>query len=457
MTSNTRNNNSAVTVLLNVCRVVCLSVLMVWSQFVTAQNQNATAATVFLPAIDNAADIRMPVDFRRVEFYLITVDVGNHVWDNFGHTALRMVDENSGTDLVFNWGLFDTSVGYVRFAANFARGIMEYQLGVSPPNWELSRYQAEARTIWQDRLVLTTAQKQRLYQRLAWNLRAENIVYDYDYFFDNCTTRVRDYLDEALGGSISARSGALSSNTFRDEVQSHYASLPLIAFSLDVLMNQRIDRRMSQWEQMFLPSQLRARLNQLDLLDNSEVLAEFTPPAPGINPYYWVALLLLPLLILLLSVRRASIASFSSQPGFTLRAPALSYRLLGLTGVAIVVFSGVYGSMMVLGWLFSAHLDTHANINLLLFWPTDLLGLLITLRWLLLGSAPAVSRLRHQLIAFYMAMHVLAALAYVFLGITGFSHQSTGALMLFVVPVLILFALVVSVVGFKQVRSMRFN
>src|SRR5690606_24001953 len=183
----------------------------------------------------------------------------------------------------------------------------------------------------------TTAQKQRLYQRLAWNLRAENIVYDYDYFFDNCTTRVRDYLDEALGGSIAERSRAFSSNTFRDEVQSHYASIPLIAFSLDVLMNERIDRRMSQWEQMFLPAQLRDQLNRLGLLDRSEVLAQFTPPAPGINAYYVAALLLLPLMLLLLSVRRASIASFSSQPGFTLRVPALSYRLLGLVGVVVLL------------------------------------------------------------------------------------------------------------------------
>ena len=399
----------------------------------------------------------MPADFSRVEFYLITVDVGDHVWDNFGHTALRMVDENSGTDIVFNWGLFDTSVGYVRFAANFARGVMDYQLGVSPPNWEFSRYQAEARTIWQDRIVLTNAQKQRLYQRLSWNLRAENIVYDYDYFFDNCTTRVRDYLDEALGGAVADRSRALSSDTFRDEVQSHYASLPLIAFSLDVLMNSRIDRRMTQWEQMFLPAQLRNQLNRSGLLDNSEVLAQFTPPEAGINPYYLVAALLIPLLMLLLSVRRASIASFTSQPGFTLRAPWLNYRLLGLVALVVAVFSGVYGTIMLLGWLFSAHLDTHANINLMLFWPTDLLGVFFALHWLVAGAAPAVSRLRQQTVVFYMVMHIVAALIYVFMGISGLSGQNTVSLMLFVVPVLILFAMVVSVAGLRATRSMRFD
>lgn len=436
-------------------------------KFVFAQDANPAAATGQeasislndrgLPLIDNAASILVPVDLNRLQFFLITVDVGNHLWDNFGHTALRMVDENSGTDIVFNWGLFDTSVGYMRFGANFVRGIMEYQLGVSPPHWELSRYQGEARTVWQDRLILTNPQKLQLYQRLSWNLRPENIVYNYDYFFDNCTTRVRDFLDEAMDGTLAARSQTLVQNSFRDEVQSHYANLPLIAMSLDVLMNSRIDRQMTQWEQMFLPASLRQHLNRLGLLADGEILAQFTPPADGPNPYLAVIALLIPLILLFLSVRKASIASFSSQPGFTLRAPGLSYRVLGLIAVAICLFSGVYGSIMVLGWLFSAHLDMHANINLMLFWPTDLLGLVMAMRWTLMGRAPAVSRGRNQFIMLYMALHVVSAIVYVLMGLIGLSEQDTTSLKVFVVPVLIVFALIVSIAGLRPVRSLRFT
>ena len=184
--------------------VLLLALGILWSAVLPAQVDNQPAGNAVqltaqdLPVIDDLSSIRLPADWNRVQFFLITVDVGNRLWDNFGHTALRMVDENSDTDIVFNWGLFDTSVGYLRFGANFARGVMEYQLGVSPPHWELSRYQGEARTVWQDRITLTNAQKLQLYQRLSWNLRPENIVYSYDYFFDNCTTRVRDYLNEAL-------------------------------------------------------------------------------------------------------------------------------------------------------------------------------------------------------------------------------------------------------------------
>jgi hypothetical protein len=99
----------------------------------------------------------------------------------------------------------------------------------------------------------------------------------------------------------------------------------------------------------------------------------------------------------------------------------------------------------------------HANINLLLFWPTDLMGLLLATRWTLMGSAPAVTRGRNQFVMIYMALHLLAAIVYVFLGLTGFTRQDTMSLMVFVVPVLVLFALVVSTAGLRSVRSLRFT
>ena len=75
-----------------------------------------------LPEITNPQSIRLPADLSQVDFYLVTVDVGNNIWDNFGHTALRVVDRSSNSDLVFNWGLFDASVGNVTFASNFFEG-----------------------------------------------------------------------------------------------------------------------------------------------------------------------------------------------------------------------------------------------------------------------------------------------------------------------------------------------
>ncbi len=446
-----------------------LTVLFVWLAVCAGVQAAEEVQGLVLPDIANPQAIRLPADFNQVDYYLITVDVGNRVWDNFGHTALRVVDRNSNSDLIFNWGLFDASVGNVTFASNFFRGILDYQLGVSPPAWELGRYERERRTVWQDRLNLTTAQKATLYRRLAWNLREENIVYSYQYFFDNCTTRVRDYLDEALGGRLREQSRPPTQRSFRDEVQSHYASVPPIALSLDILMNSRIDRPMTRWESMFLPATLRDRLLEFPsdvfdgaqrrpLLDDSQVLLEFTPPAPGPQAYPLLgAVLGGAVVFLFLSLRRIPLSSFSSQSGFTLRVPALSYRLLGAVALLFSLLGGILGLIMSVAWRESGHLDLHHNLNLLLFWPTDLLGLVYALRWLLSGRACHIGTGSLAFIKFYLLLHLLAALAYAVTALTGIAEQDVGALLLFVVPAMTGFFLVLWNAGFSGIRRIRFT
>jgi hypothetical protein len=422
-----------------------------------------------LPEITSPQSIRLPADLSQVDFYLVTVDVGDNIWDNFGHTALRVVDRSSNSDLVFNWGLFDASVGNVTFASNFFQGILNYQLGVSPPAWEFGRYEREQRSVWQDHLNLTTAQKATLYRRLAWNLREENIVYSYQYFFDNCTTRVRDYLDEALGGRLAEQSRAQVPRTFRDEVLSHYATVPTIAVSLDILMNERIDRRMTRWESMFLPATLRTELlafssdvmsgvQRQPLLDEPQVVMEFTPPAAGPNAYHVLgAALAGAVLFLFLTLKRIPISSFSSRSGFTLRLPALSYRVMGIMALLLCLVGGSYGLIMAAAWRESEHLDLHNNLNLLLFWPTDILGLLFSLRWLISGRVCQLGKTTVTLIKLYLLLHLFAAIGYVFVALAGIASQDVVSLLIFVVPALMGFAVLVWNAGFSAIRRISFS
>lgn len=418
-----------------------------------------------LPPIGDRDSIELPEDPEQLHFYLITVDVGDNVWDNFGHTALRVVDESNDTDLIFNWGLFDPGIGYLRFGGRFLRGIMDYQLGVYPTDRELERYRFQQRTVWQDRINLATDQKRRLYQRLAWNLRDGNIVYDYDYFFDNCTTRVRDYLNEAMQGELAEQSRALVPRSFREEVRDHYASLPVVALSLDVLLNSRVDRRTTEWEQMFLPLRLREELGQIGnsateppaLLGDSQVLMEFPAPESGPDVWLLAGSLWLPLLFLLACLRRVPITSFSSRQGFTLRLPWFSYRLLGLLVLTIAMASGILGSMMLFGWLASALEDLHHNLNLLLFWPTDLFGVVYGLYWLLIGSSRELSGRWHQLVTLYLLAHVLAALVYLVVGLTGISVQQVDMLMLTLVPQLLAVAVLVLAAGVHPAKGLSFT
>lgn len=424
-------------------------------------------APVSVQAVESVPDdyvVTLPDDLSKLQFYLITVDVGNHLWDNFGHTALRMVDDNNLTDTVFNWGLFDTSDGLLVFSFNFFKGIMNYQLGTFPPRNEFAQYRNEERTVWQDRINLNNAEKAVLFRRLMWNLEPENIVYPYQYFFDNCTTRVRDYLDEALGGRIHAATQGPTAHTFRDMVLYHYQTLGVIELSLDILMNSNIDRTISEWEEMFLPWSLRTRLMRIpadvtvdglrpQLLSDSETLFAFPVPEAQTNPYYVAATgLLIPIALLSLMLRRIPMSYFATHSRISLRYPGFSFRLLGLVGVLTALCAGIFGCMMLGGWFFSGHEDLFHNWNLLLFWPTDFLGVLVAGRWLLQARPWPMTHNTAPFINHYLFFKLLGLAAYAVVAGLGIGAQSLFDLLVYLVPGLFLLTVLTWTVGFEPAR-----
>jgi len=404
-------------------------------------------------------------DPSKLEFYLITVDVGNNVWDNFGHSALRVVDGLAGTDTIYNWGVFEVRDGPVAFAYDFFIDELEYRLATQSTQREIDNYRAQKRTVWQDELRLSAAQKQRLLARLNWNRAPENLYYDYDYFFDNCTTRIRDYLDEALDGAISAHVATMAGATFRDQVRIHYASLQPISFSLDVIMNSNLDREMSGWESLFLPLNLQASLAQLkgvnpqedreaSFFGRREMLLNYEAPAPQRDFYRTASLIALCLtlyfLFMLKRIRRSYFATHS-QLGF--RAAGVNFRLFGGLNVVLFGVSGIYGFLMLGSWFFSGHEDLHHNVNLLLFWPTDLLGAVIALRWLFLAQPWSLTNNNKPFMVYYFFAKFSAVIFYSVATAFGFFEQDTLQIALFIVPWLLLLGLLGWLVGFDASRS----
>lgn len=417
-----------------------------------------------LEAIESPQSYPVPADMSGVHFYLITVDVGDKVWDNFGHTALRVLDENSNTDLVFNWGVFRIDGGPVAFSYNFFKGIMNYELGTQSPTQEFAMYRAQERSVWQDRINLTNPQKEVLYRRLLWNLEPENTVYPYQYFFDNCTTRVRDYLDEALSGRIAAANSGVTESTFRDQVQEHYESVALIGFSLNVLMNSNIDRPMTEWEEMFLPLRLRDRLYQIEsdvaengvrnkLLSDPQQIMTFPPPTVETDPYQLASIVLLaPVLFLLLMLKKIPMSYFATHSRIGLKLAGINFRILGLLGILTALFSGIYGTLMLGSWFVSEHMDLHHNINLLLFWPTDLLGLLVALRWLVLCKPWPMTHNSTPFLNYYMIAHLLGMLIYVAVMFLQLVDQSGMNIAIYVVPGFAAFTALIWLVGFEPAK-----
>lgn len=383
-----------------------------------------------------------------IDIFLHTVDVGNLVYNNFGHTAIRVRDRFNRTDRVYNWGIFDFD-NPIPFALNFYKGNLYYRLGDYPFSAAMRSYNYEHRTVWEDRIFLTNEQKKIFLDRLKWNMRPENRSYSYQYFFDNCSTRPRDYLDEALGGVLSAHAkDELTSKTFREQVMEGYAFNPGMDVLLDLGMNSNIDRYMTRWESMFHPLHLRDGLIDYSrskhfLIGESRILVDFQ--RPGTYPGLGHAILLIvggiPLALI-------GIALYAQQ-----KKGAFSKRLLrffAFWSLPWTMAGALFGFLMCLNWIASGHMDLHHNANMLLFWPTDLI-LLLVVGWIFIkGRQFALRPQAYRFMQVYLVGHLLGSLLLPVLRMFGFIHQNVDRVSVFLLPPYLIMILLLFRVGIRR-------
>ena len=190
---------------------------------------------------------------------LLTISPGADLYSTFGHTALWIKDPVQGFDYVFNYGTFDfgepTLVGQLEFGIKFARGKLPYMLSVHGMDVLLYGSQRDNRSVIAQTLNLTDAQKNRLFILLQENYKPENRYYHYDFFYDNCTTRVRDMLQKVCGDSL--RFGQKIENlTFRQWIDRYARQLPWADFGMDLGVAVTADKPATASESMFLPDNL---------------------------------------------------------------------------------------------------------------------------------------------------------------------------------------------------------
>lgn len=136
-----------------------------------------------------------------VQVELITIGPGQYYWEAFGHTALRV--KTPEADYMYGFGYFDFEDE--DFFINFARGEMQYFMGIQETQDELAAYQNQGRKIWSQKLLLSSTQKQELLTRLHFLAQPQNRYYHYDYFLNNCTSRIRDILDNITHQDLSSQ------------------------------------------------------------------------------------------------------------------------------------------------------------------------------------------------------------------------------------------------------------
>jgi hypothetical protein len=200
--------------------------------------------------------------------YLMTMGQGDMVWERYGHNAIGIRDARAGTDVVYNWGLF--SFDEPGFIGRFLRGEMMYWMGAQDAATTIAQYRLSNRTVEVQELNLSPPQRVALRDFIQYNAREENKYYRYDYFLDNCSTRVRDALNGVLGGALKQATDTIRTGTsYRWHALRLMAEDRLTVVGIDIGLGRPTDREISAWEEMFIPMKVRDRVRELRVPDDS--------------------------------------------------------------------------------------------------------------------------------------------------------------------------------------------
>ena len=285
----------------------------------------------------------------------------------FGHSAIRVVDPANGIDRTYNYGTFDFD--RPNFYLNFTRGYLYYRLSVGDyPNFERF-YKYFGRFIHEQILELNRTERQLLFDYLENNALPENAGYFYDYFYDNCATRIRDVLIAVFGDRLRFDGTYIMEERTIRELTDLYIrdNVPWGDLGIDICLGLPMDKTASPFEHMFLPDYIEAGFanayisiaggRERPLVKQTRVLYEGRDIETStlIRPatLFWFVLLII-----------AGLSYQSYRSGRPFR--GLDFTLFGLTGLL--------GLLLVLLWFATNHVAAANNLNLLWAFPLHIVA-----------------------------------------------------------------------------------
>ncbi len=205
---------------------------------------------------------------------VLTCGAGDEFYTSFGHTAIRVCDTARGLDMVYNYGTFDFDTPH--FYWTFARGKLNYCLSRSSFEDFMLEYRYEGRAVWEQRLRLSEQEVNNLYLMLETNYLPEYRYYMYDFFRDNCATRVRDMVRDCLcHDRLSPECRRDTNLSYRNILyQSTEGTLLWWRLAIDMALGVRCDQRCSNYEYMFSPLKMMEQFDTLTRVGSGEPVAE---------------------------------------------------------------------------------------------------------------------------------------------------------------------------------------
>ena len=284
------------------------------------------------------------------------------LYSAFGHSGIRVYDPVLDIDDAYNWGVFDFD--QPNFYLNFARGYLYYKLGVYPYDRFRDYYIYYNRYVHEQKLNLTQAQKQKLFNYLLWNNQPENQNYRYDYFYNNCATKVRDVVTTVFGDSVKFDGSYIKTDyTIRELTDLYLAEQPWGDLGIDICLGLPMDKVADANEYMFLPDYIESSFNHatigsVPLISETINVYESRKEETELSLFHpLVVFIAFALLVLALSIwdfRRKKISTWFD---------AIFFGVLGLIGFLLFFL-----------WFFTDHKAAAVNFNLLWAFPLHLIA-----------------------------------------------------------------------------------
>ena len=298
------------------------------------------------------------------EVSLLTADPGTELYSSFGHSAIRMRELGpGGRDLVFNFGTFDFDTP--NFYGKFATGKLNYMLSVATYDRFIVEYDYYKRGLREQVLDLNEEQKDFLLQHLDAQYAPERRFYKYDFFYNNCATKIRDAFDVVIGEQLVWSDTLAEEKTFRNLIDEFVLPLPWADFGIDLALGSVIDRPATELEKQFLPTYMEQAFAKATIVKNgvsrplvkqSRELLEYPKEATQqslLNPsvVFWF-----------LAIIFAALTGYGFKKG----------KLMKVLDIALFGILGILGLVVTFLWFFTDHSATLWNWNILWAFPGHL-------------------------------------------------------------------------------------
>lgn len=208
---------------------------------------------------------------KDAELNLYTFGSGKNLEAWWGHNALGIRDFKNNSETLYNWGMYNFDRDLLR---DFTKGSLRFWVAETPLTPTLQFYRHQNRSIYKQHLALSEIQKASIIKAVRKNMLLENKEYNYNYFNNNCSTKIRDLLNNALDDEIKQRLGKVFINSTTQRQQVHLLTAPFFVLGnlIDLVLGKDVDRKISKWDEMFLPINLYKYIKDFYLSDKQNAL-----------------------------------------------------------------------------------------------------------------------------------------------------------------------------------------